>query len=134
MQVTVKRMYAPQQPLQFDLSGGGSTTVATLLNKIHDRLGWSLADLRLLRGGSNVQLSHVIGTDIPAGTEFVLVLNASWRKRAIDAGIAMGTTNETFSGGSMNDYQKEVEKHRKRFVTAKVSSFSLVSVVECLYF
>ena len=113
MQVTVKRMYAPQQPLQFDLSGGGSTTVATLLNKIHDRLGWCLDDLRLLHGGSNVQLSHVIGT---AGTEFVLVLNASWRKRAVDAGIAMGKNNETFSGGSMNDYQKEVEKHRKRFV------------------
>jgi hypothetical protein len=117
MQVTVKRMYAPQQPLQFDLSGGGSTTVATLLNKIHDRLGWCLADLRLLRGGTTVQSSHVIGTDIPAGTEFVLVLNASWRKRASDAGIAMGTNNETFSSvSSMNDYQQEVEKHRKRFV------------------
>ena len=117
MQVTVKRMYAPQQPLHFDFSGGGSTTVATLLNKIHDRLGWCLADLRLLRGGSNVQLSHVIGTDIPAGTEFVLVLIASWRKRAVDKGIKMGKNNETFSSvSSMNDYQQEVEKHRKRFV------------------
>jgi hypothetical protein len=113
MQVTVKRMYAPQQPLHFDFSGGGSTTVATLLNKIHDRLGWCLADLRLLRGGSNVQPSHVIDT---ASTEFVLVLKASWRKRAADKGIAMGKNNETFSGSSMNDYQKEVEKHRKRFV------------------
>jgi hypothetical protein len=112
MQVTVKRMYAPQQPLQFDLSGGGPTTVATLLNKIHDRLGWCLADLKLLSGGSNVQPSHVIDT---AGTEFVLVLNVSWRKRAIDAGNAMGKNNEKFAG-SMNDYQKEVEKHRKRFV------------------
>lgn len=112
MQVTVKRMYAPQQPLQFDLASGGSTTVATLLNKIHDRLGWCLDDLRLLRGGSNVQPSHVIDT---AGTEFVLVLNASWRKRAVDEGIEMGKNNETLAG-SMNDYQKEVEKHRKRFV------------------
>ena len=75
-----------------------------------------------------MQLSHVIGTDIPAGTEFVLVLNASWRKRAIDAGIAMGTTNETFSVGSMNDYQKEVEKHRKRFVEEREAKAAAAAV------